>query len=108
MLIDGIILKDGMDMVGYLDEKMAKAANNKRTVTGIIISTAAREELSKACRNIMGVKAGVEETINKFRGALLIEDADNENRLEVIMGTVAPVETGDPFALKRVPGRGRR
>ena len=108
MLVDGIILKDGMDIVAYLDEKMAEAANEKRTVTGIIISTVIRADLSKACRKILSVKGGVEETVNKFRGALLIEDADNENRLEVIMGTVAPVETGDPFALKRIPGHGRR
>ena len=104
MLVDGKILSDGMDMIGYLDEKLHTMVAEGKVSTGIIISSAVRKELAEACQKTMGMKSNPSETVNRYRGVLLIEDGDNSDRLEVVggRGIVAPVE-GDPFEnLKKV------
>lgn len=95
MLIDGLIIKDGMDMVGYLDGVMSQATSAGESVSGIIISSNLRTELTRACHKIMNVRGKEDETVNRFRGALLIEDGANADRLEVIKGRdiTMPVDT---------------
>lgn len=94
MLVDGEIIKDGMDMVSYLDRKLHEIAASGKIVTGIIVSTEVRKTLSVACQKMMGQSPNPEETVNRFRNVLLIEDGENENRLEIVYGpkAVAPVE----------------
>ena len=103
---DGVLLSDGYDLIKYLDEKMNRVVAEKRVVTGIIISKDLKKELSRACQVTMGMKPKDEETINKFRGALLIEDAINSDRIEVVVGNIAPVET-IPFGNLKPPQPGR-
>ena len=104
MLIDGEILTDGGDMISYLDRKLQEVASEGKITTGIVLSSEVRKELTRACQTSMGMKSNSLETINRFRNVLLIEDGENEDRLEVIVGyqAVAPME-GNAFRdLKKV------
>ena len=105
MLVEGEIIKDGMSMISYLDRKLQEIAGKQKVATGIVIGSRTREALTEACQKTMGQKFKSEETVNKFRGVLLIEDGEHSDRLEVISGygVVVPVESG-PLNLKRVPG----
>lgn len=99
MLMDGVLIHDGGDMVSYLDQKLQGIAADGKTVSGIIVSTDVRKALSQACMRIMGHKPDPNETINKFRDILLIEDGETPDRLEIVYGprVVPPVE-GTPFS----------
>lgn len=103
MLIEGEIIKDGMDMVSYLDRKLEQIRVANKIATGIIIGTRARKELSKACQHILGQNPKEDITINRFRNVLLIEDGENGDRLEVVFGAapVLPVEGPSVLNLKR-------
>ncbi len=106
MLLDGRIITDGVEIIGYLDEKLEAVRKANHTATGIIIGSRARKFLSEACMRVMeqDLKDKEDVTVNRFRGVLLIEDGVNEDRVEVIHGKapIKPVE-GNPFAqLKRV------
>ncbi len=107
MLVEGEIIKDGMSMISYLDRKLQEIVGKRKVATGIVIGSHTRKALTEACQKTMGQKFKSEETVNKFRGVLLIEDGEHSDRLEVISGyeheVVAPVESG-PLNLKRVPG----
>ena len=109
MLIDGIVMKDGMDIVAYLDQKLSDIQKDGKTVTGIIIGSNARIALSRACQQVLGMPLKDEETVNRFRGALLIEDGEDKYRLEIVSGVspTVPLE-GDAFSrLRKVPRGGR-
>ena len=97
--------KDGMSMISYLDRKLQEIVGMKKVVTGIIIGSHTRKALTEACQKTMGQSSKTEETVNKFRGVLLIEDGDHTDRLEVISGydVVMPVDSG-PLNLKKVRG----
>ena len=101
---DGEIITDGMSMISYLDRKLQDIVHSKKVATGIIIGSNTRKELTEACQKTMGQAFKEEETVNKFRNVLLIEDGENLNRLEVISGydAVIPVE-GNTFNFKKVP-----
>ena len=100
MFIGQIMIRDGGDMISYLDQRLEEIRRSNKTATGIIVSTAVRKELSLACQKVMGMPPNPNELINRFRDILLIEDGDTPERLEVICGrgAVPPVE-GDPFRL---------
>lgn len=106
MLLQGNLMTDGQDLIRYLDEKFLDVKQLGHTVTGIVIGTVARERLSETCQKVMGQKRTKDLTINRYRGALLIEDGVNPERLEVIQAKspTLPVD-GDLFSkgLKRVP-----
>jgi hypothetical protein len=104
MLVDGHLINEGMDIIRYLDWKLEEIAKTELVVTGIIIGSSARIELTKACQKVMGQPDNPEETVNRFRNILLIEDGNNKDRIEVVSGmnAVRPQE-GNPFLkLKRV------
>lgn len=105
MFIGQLLIKDGGDMISYLDQRLAEITRENKTATGIVISTAVRKELSRACQKVMGMPPNDSEMINRFRGVLLIEDGDTPDRLEVICGrgAISPVE-GDPFNFGRGSG----
>jgi hypothetical protein len=109
-MVEGRIISTGHDLIAYLDSKFAGLREKGFTVTGIVIGSAMRKELTKECQRVMGQPMKEEETVNRFRGALLIEDGNDLKRVEVISARapVLPVGT-DAFigGLKRVPG-GRR
>lgn len=103
MLVEGRVLKEGRDIVGYLDEKLHDLLSKGYMATGIVIGTQARSELSKACQEILGQKAKDDMTVNRFRNALLIEDGQSPWRVEIIFAKnpTLPVE-GQPLNLKRL------
>lgn len=107
MLVDGEIIKDGMDMVRYLDRRLQEIAAEEKTVTGIIVSTEVRKALSVACQKVMGQSPNEEETVNRYRGVLLIEDGETKDRIEIVYGpeAVRPIEREVLGNLGRV-GRG--
>ena len=106
MLLEGRIIHNGMDIVRYLDEKLAAIKAADYTATGIIIGSVARKHLSITCQELMGQKSTKDDiTVNRYHGVLLIEDGVNSDRVEVISAKAPtlPVE-GSPFSvgLKRV------
>ena len=105
LTVDGEIIKDGMGMISYLDRKLQEIVGMKKVATGIVIGSHARKALTEACQKTMGQSLKMEETVNKFRGVLLIEDGEHVDRLEVISGydVIMPVESG-PLNLKKVRG----
>lgn len=98
MLLDGILIHDGGDMVSYLDRKLQEIGAVGKMVSGIIVSTDVRKALSLACQRAMGHTPDPDEIINKFRDILLIEDGETPDRLEIVYGpgVVPPLETS-PF-----------
>ena len=98
MHINGVVITNGMEIVGYLDKQLTAIKSQGHTGTGIIIGTKARKMLTDACQKLMGQPRKEEETVNKFRGLLLIEDGVNLERVEIIhaVAPVLPVE-GGPF-----------
>lgn len=84
MLLDGQIITNGTEIIGYLDKKMQEVKANNEMTTGIIIGSRARKFLSEAAQKIMGQPVKEEMTVNRFRGAILIEDGDNIDRVEVV------------------------
>lgn len=98
MLVEGILIHDGGDMISYLDQKLQQIARENKSVTGIIVSTEVRRALSVACQKVMGHTPDPNETINKFRDVLLIEDGETPDRLEVVYGprVIPPIES-NPF-----------
>ena len=103
MLVDGMIIQDGADMIRYLDRKLVENASNNLVTTAIVLSSDVRKELTKACQKVMGQTFTKEETIIRFRNILLVEDGLTSERLEVVAGpsAVAPVE-GEPFLRPRL------
>ena len=98
MFVGQILIRDGGDMISYLDQKLQELASQKKVATGIIVSTDVRRELSRACQKVMGQRLDDFETVNRFRNVLLIEDGENKERLEVICGTaVMPPVEGNIF-----------
>jgi len=110
MLIEGELIRDGMDMISYLDRKLQEVAVSNKLATGIVIGSHARKALTEACQKMMGQTLKVMETVNRFRNVLLIEDGDHPDRLEVIcgVGVVVPVEGNAFLDLKRVQSRNLR
>ena len=106
LTVDGEIIVDGMGMISYLDRKLKEVVGMHKAATGIVIGSHARKALTNACQKTMGQSLKMEETVNKFRGVLLIEDGEHVDRLEVISGydVIVPVESG-PLNLKKVRGR---
>jgi len=105
MLIDGELIKDGADMISYLDRKLQQNVHEKKITTGIIVGKRVRLELTTACQKVMGqMVAKPDMTVNRFRNVLLIEDGDHPDRLEVIAGVnaVLPVEGPGVLDLKRI------
>lgn len=103
MLLDGEIIKDGSGIVRYLDRRLQEIHAQNKSVTGIVISTKLRMELSRACQSIMGKQYDPVETVNRFRDILLIEDGESEDRLEIIYGPRAiPPFEGNRFGRLRV------
>jgi hypothetical protein len=107
MIIDGEILMDGMGMISYLDRKLQQNVSEGLVTTGIIISSAVRKELTRACQRTLNMTPNHIETVNRFRNVLLIEDGMNEDRLEVVSGRgiVVPQEGNAFMDLKKI---GRR
>ena len=66
---DGEVISDGMSMISYLDRKLQEIVNTDKVATGIIVSTAVRKELSRACQHAMGVRKD-NEIINRYRNVL--------------------------------------
>lgn len=107
MLVDGEILTDGMDVIRYLDRRLQETADKRKVVTGIIIGTEIRKELTKACQHVMSTPDNPSETINRFMNVLLIEDGMNPTRLEVVVsdrGALKPIE-GNAFMDEKRIGR---
>ena len=104
LTVDGELIKDGMDMISYLDRKLQEIAAKNKIVTGIVIGSHARKALTEACQRVMGQVIKPVETINRFRNILLVEDGEHPDRMEVICGieVVAPVEGNAFLDLKRV------
>lgn len=102
VIVGGRVIKSGVDIMAYLDDTMDKVRQDKKMVTGIIIGSDARRYLSTSCQEVMGQKANPDETVNKYRGALLIEDGQNPFRVEVVYAKAPtmPVE-GDLFSRLR-------
>ena len=102
MLVDGEIIKDGSGMIRYLDRKLGEIAAQGKTASAIVISTELRLELTRACQAVVNKRYDPVETVNKYRGVMLIEDGESEGRLEVIYGprVTPPVELS-PFGRVR-------
>lgn len=79
-------IKDGASLVAYLDGEFERIRKMGHMVTGIITGTRTRKILSEGCQVIQGQSVKSEETINRFMGALIIEDGVNIDRLEVVHG----------------------
>jgi hypothetical protein len=103
MLVDGELIRDGKDMVLYLDRRLGEIRAQGKLATGIVIGTRARKELSRACQTIMGQPPKDEEIINRYRNVLLIEDGENVDRIEIIFGKspILPVEELKGLNLRR-------
>jgi len=107
LTVDGELIKDGMDMISYLDRKLQEIAASNKVATGIVIGSHARKALTEACQKVMGQVIKPMETVNRFRNILIIEDGDHPDRLELIcgIGVVSPVEGNAFLDLKKVgPG----
>ena len=105
LMSDGTIISDGLSLVGWLDTEMDSIVKKGHMVTGIVIGSRARRVLTEGCEKAMSAKHREEMTVNRFRGALLIEDGIQGDRVEVIHAEspVLPVE-GDVFSrgLKKI------
>ena len=101
-MVENVIITDGLSMIAYLDRKFAEVIASNKMVTGIVIGSKSRKLLTEACQKTMGMALKVEETVNRFHGALLIEDGNNPERLEVISGVhiTVPIERS-PITLRR-------
>lgn len=98
MVINGLVISDGAGVVRYLESRLQEIKAQNKLVSGIIISTNVRNELTKACQRIAGKTYDSAETVNRFLGVMLIEDGESRDRLEVVYGpkVVPPVEV-NPF-----------
>lgn len=98
MLINGLVIADGAGVVRYLENRLQEIKAQNKTVSGIIISSNVRNELTRACQRIAGKTYDAVETVNRFLGVMLIEDGETKDRLEVVYGpkVVPPVEV-NPF-----------
>lgn len=86
MLLDGRIISDGDGIIAYLDQEMFNAQQKNLMVTAIVIGTRARLHLTAACQRVMQQLSKPDTTVNRYRGALLIEDGRSPDRVEVIAG----------------------
>ena len=74
----------GKDIVAFLDRSMHDLRASGEVVTGIVIGSQARRELSRMCQEIMGQSVKEDITVNRFRDALLIDDGEHPTRVEII------------------------
>ena len=95
MLLDGRIVSDGEGIIAYLDQEMLAAQKSNLTVTAIVIGTRARTHLSSACQRVMNQPIKSEMTVNRYRGALLIEDGRSPDRVEIIAATAPTLPVVD-------------